>query len=344
MLRASMAALLAFPVFADELPSPLPEVAAEPVPDDHYPPHDVTFPKRVRGAPDLAYSAPTGYRPLTLDLYLPPETARKPARGFPLIVYIHGGGWLAGDSRRHEPFVDFPGVLASLSARGYVVASLNYRLSGEARFPAPIQDVKAAIRRLRARAPEYGIDPARAMTWGMSAGGHLAALAAVSCNAAALEPPQASEADAPDLSDCVQGAVAWYGVFDLATIAAQARRDQGLSRDVRDAPEWRLIGCFATECSEGQIAAASPITYVDPKDPPMLLIAGSEDKIVPHRQTLDMAARLAAAGVPHELVVIPGVDHLLIGKAPEETRGANLRALAATFAFIDRTMAAAGER
>lgn len=263
-------------------------------------------------------------------------------------MYIHGGGWMGGDSHRSGAFVDFPEVLASLSARGYVVASIEYRLSGEAIFPAPAQDVKAAIRWLRSRASEYGIDPARAIAWGASAGGHLAGLAAVSCNAQALEPEQTIKSAAPDtradtigsskISDCVQGGVTWYGVFDIATIAAQARQDKAMSRDVPDAPEWRMLGCSARQCKEGQIAAASPVTYIDAKDPPMLLIVGTEDTTVPYHQTLEMAERLKAAGVPHELMVIPSVDHVFIGETAEQTREANLKALDATFRFIDETM------
>ena len=111
-----------------------------------------------------------------------------------------------------------------------------------------------------------------------------------------------------------------------------------MSRDVADAPEWRLLGCFATECKKGQIAAASPVTYVDAKSPPMLLIVGSEDKTVPYHQTLEMADKLKAAGAGPELMVIPGVGHGLIGKTLDQTREANLKALDATFRFIDKTM------
>jgi len=188
------------------------------------------------------------------------------------------------------------------------------------------------------------------MTWDVSAGGHLAGLAAVSCNAAALEPTQTIKSAAPDartdtisssnVSDCVQGSVTGYGVFDMATIATQARQDEAMSRDVPDAPEWRLLGCFAKECKQEQIAAVSPVTYVDAKDPSMLLIVGTEDKTVPYHQTLEMAEKLKAAGVPNELIVIPGVDHVFIGKTSEQTRKANLKALAVTFQFIDKTMSA----
>lgn len=336
---------------AAQLPSPLPEVAAAVVTADHYPAHDVTFANGVRSMPAIIYWEPLGYRPLTLDLYLPPSSVERPAAGFPVVIFIHGGGWMVGDAHRNGPFVDFPAVLASLSAKGYVVASIEYRLSAEAKFPAQAQDVKAAIRWLRLNATKYGIDAARALTWGVSAGGHLAALAAVSCNVPALEPAQPVTWRIPgtkpdpitstDVSDCVQGGVAWYGVFDMATIADQARQERAMPRDFRVAPEWQLLGCFASECTPALIAAASVVTYVDRDDPPMLLMVGTEDTTVPHQQTLEMAATLESAGVKHELIELPGINHSFIGKTPEATRDANLKALAATFAFIDRTIGAA---
>jgi acetyl esterase/lipase len=337
-----------------QLPSPLPEIAAQPAQADRYPAHGVTFSNGVKGVPGVVYWTQTGYRPLTLDLYLPPKSVQRPAAGFPLVVFIHGGAWMGGDSRRIGPFVDFPAVLAALAARGYVVASVEYRLSGEAIFPAQIQDVKAAIRFLRTKAADYGIDPARALTWGASAGGHLAALAAVSCGVQTLEPAQSIAASSAvvgagsvataNVSDCVQGGVAWFGVFDMATIAAQAKQDGAFSRDVADTPEWRVVGCFASECRNGQMAAASPVTYVDAKTPPMLLIVGDADKTVPYHQTLEMEQRLKAAGVAHELMVIPEVAHMFIGKTPVETRNANLAALEATFRFIDETLKGVPQR
>ncbi|WP_164019768.1 alpha/beta hydrolase [Pyxidicoccus trucidator] len=333
---------------ADSAPAALPQVAPQTVQEDWYPRKNVTFSNGATGIPALTYATPKGFRPLTLDLYVPPKEVQRPEQGFPLVAFIHGGAWLAGHPHRSGAFVDFPEVLALLSARGYVVASIEYRLSGEAPFPAQIQDVKAAIRWLRFRAPEFAIDPARAMTWGVSAGGHLAGLAAVSCDAPALEPVQEEGTAVPDeqpdvkaptsVSHCVQGGVAWYGVFNIATIAAQARQEQALSRDAPDAPEWLLTGCFATQCKEGQLEAASPVSYVDPKDPPLLLLVGNADKTVPYLQTVEMAEKLKAAGVPHEVTVLPGLDHGFIGKSPEETREANLHALAATFEFFDKVL------
>jgi len=331
--------LVPLAAMATPLPPQASEVVNYIVEEDRYPAHEVTFANGVRGIPCVVYGSPTGYRPLTLDLYLPPTTVDRPDRGFPLVVFIHGGAWMRGDSRRSGPFLDFSAVLAALSANGYVVASIEYRLSGEAVFPAPVQDVKAAVRWLRSRASQYGIDPALAIIWGESAGGHLASLAAVSCNVAGLDDKDMSTstvlANGHDISNCIQGAVAWYGVFDLATIAAQAREGNAMSRDDRDAPEWRMLGCFGPLCPKAQ-ATASPVSYVDAGDPPMLLIVGTEDKTVPYHQTLEIAEKLKHSGVPHELIVLPGVDHLFIGKTQEQTREANLQALDATFRFIDK--------
>ena len=323
-------------VIAQPTKQPLPEVSTTTPSTDRYPKHQPQFADGVKGVPDLVYSTIPGYRPLTLDLYLPGASLKRPSAGFPLVVQIHGGGWLAGNKRSIRPFVDWPGVLASLAAKGYVVASINYRLSGEAGFPAQIQDVKAALRWLRSNAATYGIDPARVATWGPSAGGHLASLAGVSCGATALEPKGA--APTTKGSECVQAFVSWFGVFDFATFQAQARETSTMSRETRDAPEWRLLGCFANECKSEQLAAASPSFYLDATDPPMLLIVGDNDTVVPTKQTLEMADKAKQAGIKYELMVLPGVNHSFIGKSETETREANLKALAATFDFFDRTI------
>lgn len=328
-----------------QLPSPLPDIDVNAVQSDRYPNHDVTFPNDVRGIPSLVYHRPIDYRPLELDLYLPPSNINPPETGFPLVLFIHGGGWISGDTRHSAPFVDFPKVLASLSARGYTVASIEYCFSGEAKFPAQIQDVKAAIRWLRLKAEEYNVNPAQVMTWGVSAGGYLSGLAGVSCNAKVLEPVQnitpnakPDSASLANVSDCVQGSVAWYGAFDIATITQQASQDNAMSRKVPKAFEWQLLGCFWRECKPEQIAVASPINYVGRDDPPMLLIVGTDDKTVPPRQTLEMSEKLDAVGVKQELIVLPDVGHSFIGKTPVQTRNANLKALANTFQFIDQTI------
>ena len=155
-------------------------VADKPVPGDHYPDRITRFPGGVTGYADVIYSQLPGYRPSVVDVYVPPAAKASPK---PLVLYIHGGGWVGGHTRQAGALANFPEVLASLASEGFVVASLEYRLSGEAAFPAQIQDVRAAIRFLKANAAKYGIDPARVGLWGGSAGGHLAALGALSCGA-----------------------------------------------------------------------------------------------------------------------------------------------------------------
>jgi acetyl esterase/lipase len=340
---AVVLAMTASVVAAPQLPQPEPKIAAAATKMDRRTvPHTMTFTNGVRSTMDVQFWAPVGYRPLTLDIYVPPASTPRPRSGFPLVVQIHGGGWMIGDKRLSGPFVDWPSVLASLSATGYVVAAVDYRLSSEAQFPVQVQDVKASIRWLRLNASKYGIDRSRVVAWGESAGAHLAALTAVSCGSSLLAPKEPSnpfgivaDVTSKNASDCVQGGIAWFGIFDMTTIQAQAREIHALSRDERDAPEWRLLGCFATQCRPAQLAAASPITYVDKKDPPMLLIVGDADTTVPAEQTLAMAAKLEAVGVKHEVRVLPGVRHEFLGKTADQTRDANLKALAATFQFID---------
>ncbi|WPO97564.1 alpha/beta hydrolase [Pseudomonas sp. HR96] len=152
---------------------------------------------RVRVLGSQVYSNTPASGPQTLDLYLP----RHPAGRRPLLVYVHGGGWSQGDARTAGAFVDFPELLRRLAQQGYAVASVNYRLSPAATFPAPLDDIKDAMAWLHDHARRYGIDPARTALWGSSAGGHLAALAALS----------------PDRRyPAVKAWVSWFGVFDLA--------------------------------------------------------------------------------------------------------------------------------
>jgi acetyl esterase/lipase len=295
------------------------EIAAAPVLGDHYPDRTTAFPGGVTGHADVVYAVIPGYRPLILDLYVPVRSSSPR----PLVIYIHGGGWVSGHTRQAGAISDFPRTLASLASEGFVVASLEYRLSGEAPFPAQLQDVRAAIRFLRANAARYGIDSARVGIWGGSAGGHLAALAALSCGAPGIDTtPQ------PAGSECVQAAVTWYGVFDFAPLIG---RGEG-------APS-ALLGCReAAACPADRIAAVSPLTYLDRGDPPFLLIHGTSDHTVPIAQSEEALARMRAAGVPVEHIFIPDVDHSFIGATPAATRAATLEALNATFDFFHRRL------
>jgi len=326
-------------VQADERLSPATQ--AHPVLEDRYPARRTHFPAGVVGLADVTYAVIPGFRPLRLDLYLAPGATNKP---HPLVIFVHGGGWQSGHTRHSGAFADWPGVLASLAARGYVVASVEYRLSGEAHFPAAIQDVKSAIRYLRAHSSEYRIDPARAVIWGGSAGGQLAALAATSCGVVDLEPAQTAPPPGariptaqPSASDCVQGLIAWYGVFDFTTLARQSAAVGGREGDGANSPPNRYLGCTSSDCETVE-KAASAASYVDSKDPPTLLIHGSDDHTVPTQQSRDFLALLRSKGVPAELVVIPGVDHSFIGKTPQATRAASLEALQRSFEFIDKTI------
>jgi acetyl esterase/lipase len=276
-----------------------------------FPDHPAHFPGGVTALPDVEFANLPGYRPLLLDLYLPPPGKTS----VPLVVFVHGGT-RRGDSRNAGAIMDFPATLAQLAARGFVVASVNNRLMKEAHFPAQIQDVKAAIRFLRANAGKYHIDPARAIVWGASAGGHLAAMTAATCNVAAFQP----ETGDKSASDCVQAAVIWFGVFDWRPLPS-------------DPDTEALIGC--KDCPDQQ-AKMSPVSWVSSGTAPMLLIHGEADTAVPVQQSRDMAARLTKAGVPVETLYIPGVDHQFIGKTQETTRAATLKALQATFDYIDR--------
>jgi acetyl esterase/lipase len=297
---------------------------------DHYPIRRVEFPQGVVGLADVTYQVLPGFRPLTLDVYLGPN--RKALR--PLVLYIHGGGWTTGHSRQSGAFDDFPRVLASLAARGYTVASLNYRLSSEAPFPAALQDVKAAIKFLRAHDQEYGIDKSKGLVWGGSAGGHLAALAALTCGVKELEPAAPPNATPEAMkvaqqSDCVQGAVTWYGVFDLSRVP-------NLNGAAAPSPTIaKLLNCGDTACPGKTLAEASPVTYVAASSPPFLLVHGSADKTVAPVQSTHFKEVMEHAGARADLVMIPAVDHSFIGATLEATREASLLALNRTFEFID---------
>ena len=172
-------------------------VAAAASQNDVYPDRVTQFPQGVTGLADVTYSVLPGFRPLVLDLYLPQATVPQP-----LIVFVHGGGWVGGNTRHSGALADFPRVLAQLAAEGFAVASVEYRLAGEAPFPAALQDLRAALRFLKGNAAKYRIDAGKVAVWGGSAGGQLAALAAASCGDHSLDPAPAERG-----TECVQGAV-----------------------------------------------------------------------------------------------------------------------------------------
>jgi acetyl esterase/lipase len=291
---------------------------------DLYPDRATRWADGVTGLADVVYSTVPGFRPAVIDIYMP----KKSAVPKPLILYIHGGGWVGGHTRHSGALANFPAVLAKLANEGFIVASLEYRLSGEAPFPAQLQDARAAIRFLKANAPKYGVDPTRTGVWGGSAGGHLAALAAYSCGDTALDP-----APAPAGSECVQSLVSWYGVFDFGAMINRPLPSAGPI-----SPENMLLRCKPVECPAERIAAASPIAYIDAKDPPSLLIHGEKDAVVDVSQSRAAEAKLRSVGALVESIYIPGVDHSFIGSTAAETRAATLKATNATFDFFHKTL------
>ena len=287
-------------------------VADKPVLADNLPNPPIAMPGGVKAYRDVVYQTVDGYRPQIVDVYVP--AGKGP---HPLVLYIHGGGWRGGHTRHSGALADFPKALAALAAEGFTVASLEYRLSSEAQFPAQLQDANAALRFLRANAKAYGIDPARVGVWGGSAGGHLTALTALTCRDTALDPAAANDS-------CVQAAVTWYGVYEFAGMNATP---DGNSAGAK------LLGCTGP-CSAEANRRVSPVAYIDAKDPPFLLIHGTEDKVVPVEQSHIGEAALKAAGVPVQSIYIEGVDHSFIGKTPAQTREATLRAMNATYDFF----------
>jgi acetyl esterase/lipase len=281
---------------------------------DVYPDRVTRFDGGVTGLADVTFSVLPGFRPLVLDLYLPPGKATHP-----LVVYVHGGGWVGGNTRHSGALTDFPRALARLASEGFTVASVEYRLSGEAPFPAQLQDLRAALRYLRANAAKYRIEPDKVAIWGGSAGGHLSALAALSCGDRSLDPVMKDSP--PAGSECVQGAVIWYGIFDFAPMAARP-----------EAAVTAMLGC-KENCQEA-IRRASPVTYLDAKDPPFLLIHGEQDHTVDVSQSRNFEAAARKVGLKLRSIYIPGVDHSLVGQSPEVTRKATLEATNATFDFF----------
>ncbi len=246
------------------------------------------------GAPnvlrDIEYASVDG-RSLKLDLHLPPTDVPLQS---PLLVYIHGGAWRAGDKS------DMP--LGKLVAQGFAVASVDYRLSTEARFPAPIHDLKAAIRFLRAEASTYHLDATRVVVVGSSAGGHLAALVGVTNGVKELEGNVGAHLKE---SSAVQGIISLFGASNLQTILAQST-PKGLAMRV---PALQLLLGAQPEQVPELAKLASPVAHVDANDPPLLLIHGDEDPQMPFQQAQELLHAYESAKLSAKLEVISHGKH-----------------------------------
>jgi acetyl esterase/lipase len=242
------------------------------------------IPKGYHAVRDIPYVL-HGKRSQSLDVYLP-DVISAPR---PVMVWIHGGGWFSGD--KSLP----PGL--GLLLRGYVVVSINYRLSSEAQFPAQIFDCKAAIRFLRAHAREFGIDPKRIGVWGDSAGGQLAALLGTTNGRPEYEGTEGNAAYSSD----VEAVCDWFGPSDFLQ-----------TTDIRGAGAAPVNALFggpvsmhvrdATFASPAEQVGRGPIV-------PFLIMHGSRDPIVPLHQSQILFDRLKTAGASARLVILPGLGH-----------------------------------
>ncbi len=274
--------------------------------------------KIARRWTNLAYA--TASPAEKLDIYLP-NNAKGP---FPVIIAIHGGAFHMGDKADGQ----LTPMLAGL-AHGYAVVSINYRLSSEAKAPKQIQDVKAAIRWVRANARTYQLNGSKLAVWGGSAGGNLAALAGTS-------------ADVPDLDDLklgnpmrsgrVQAVVDWFGPINFLTMDAQFTETKNGKPDHNDAdsPESELIGRKITD-NPDLVAPTNPETYITSDDPPFFIEHGTQDNLVPTQQSVAFAERLTKELGPEKvtLELLDGAGH---GGPAFETPDN----LAKVFRFLDK--------
>lgn len=273
-LSAALALAALVPPFAG--------LAAAPVP-----------PANVRVYRDAPYAVVrSAGKALPLDLYVPEGAGRGPR---PVVIWLHGGGWKSGDKSLGAPVEIF-------TRAGYALASVNYRLSSQGRFPAQIQDCKAAVRFLRARAKELGLDPARIGVCGISSGGHLAALLGTSGGVAELEDPGEGNAG---VSSRVQAVVDLCGPTDLVA----------LDRRGNDGPITGLLGGPASQRRE-LARLANPGTFASADDPPFLILHGEADRTVPPEQSRLLAEALRRAGARVTLALVPDADHTFKGRWP----------------------------
>jgi acetyl esterase/lipase len=243
------------------------------------------LPAGVKRLSNLTYTTPASGAVL-LDLYLPEKTPDHP---LPVVMWIHGGGWKRG-SKDNCP-------LLWLAAEGYAVASINYRLSWLARWPAQLDDVRTAIRWLRTNAPKYQLDSARIAVAGGSAGGHLAAVAGT------LVPP----ANEP-VSSRVGAVIDLYGPSDLLTSPTNLPGPGKTDADLAQSNGAKLLGGIVRDRPE-LARQASPLYHVSKDDPPFLIFHGDKDPQVPLDQSQRLHAKLRETGVPAELIVLPGAGH-----------------------------------
>lgn len=257
-------------------------------------------PGGVRTLHDIEFAAAVGHRPTRMDLMIPPSLQPTP-----VVVYIHGGAFKFGS--RHRNAVSGPLWDALLQA-GIAVAAVEYRLSGEAAFPACLHDVKAAVRWLRAYGEDLGVRSDAIGAWGESAGGHLASFLALNNDDLALN----GSIGVGEGSSDVQAVVAWYPPTDFLTMDDQGGIASSMSHNAADSPESELIR-GALQQNRAAAAFASPVTHATTECAPLLLMHGLQDTEVPYGQSVELRDVLAGLGVPVELDLVPDAAHVFHG-------------------------------
>ncbi len=268
-----------------------------------FPPHEMraaykTIYSDLYKETDIPYANLSEFQ--KLDIYWP-DSFDGP---YPVIVSIHGGGYCTGDKMGSDAMVAWEGL-----QRGYAVVSVNYRLSTEATFPAQINDIKAAIRFIKAHAHEYDLNPDKIAVWGSSAGGTLSALVGATADAPELSDPSLGN---EDQSERVQAVVDWCGPINLLTMDEQYKASgvKGFLTNTPTSYGSKYLGRLVTEVPE-LAKQANPESYITADDPPVFIQHGTADNWVPVQQSIEYAAKLRAALGNDKvyLEIMPGVSH-----------------------------------
>ncbi len=260
-----------------------------------------------------------GDRSLHAEIAQPKEPAKTP---MPAVLWIHGGGWSAGSHKSNSAMM--------LATKGYFTASIEYRLSSEAKWPAQIEDCKLAVRWLRANAKKYNVDPDRIGCWGSSAGGHL-----VACLGTMGEEKQfEGKGGYGGVSSRVQAVVDYCGPADFTMKSSDI---QGAGE--KDPPA--LLGLFGASHTEKPELwkQGSPIVYVKSDAPPFLIVHGDKDRTVPHEQSERLLAALQKAKVSADLITVKGGGHNMQAAPGEPAAEPDRNGLnAAVLAFFDKNL------
>ncbi len=270
---------------------------------------------------DIPYAAQS--KAQVMDIYLP-DSIKTPV---PVIVNIHGGAFLMGDKADENTL----SLLEPALKRGYAVVSINYRLSGEARFPSQINDVKAAIRYVRANADKYHFNPNKIAVWGGSAGGHLSALAGTSGDVKELEDLTQGN---PEQSSRVQAVVDWFGPINFLEldpqfkISGKGKPDHGEA----DSPESKLLGKKISEVPD-LVKKINPENYISSDDPPFFIQHGTVDHLIPTQQSINFSEKLIKVLGKEKvtLYLLQGADH----GGPQFDKSENLSLV---LDFLDKTL------